>query len=146
MNKIILCAGLLLLSASIKAQAVKSPLPADAKIMTTAETNALNGNAEPKMADGRTYSQYKAEMQAKQQQEQKATATNNKPPGLTPVNGNNTSNTLKTDVKPVDIKGTSLEVKATKPATENKATSTGPSSTDAAPANKTEVKPQAGKN
>lgn len=39
------------------------------KIMTVEEANALNGKAEPKMADGKPYSQYKAEVEAKNKQQ-----------------------------------------------------------------------------
>lgn len=99
------------------------------------------------LVNGIPYSQYKAQVQAKQQQDNKAANANNKPEGLTPVTSNMVnSSDPKAEVKPVDAKGLSLEIKTTKPSVENKNATPGPPSTDATPAKRSEVKPQAGTN
>ena len=91
----------------------------------------INASIDP-LVNGIPYSQYKAQVQAKQQQDNKAANTNNKPVGLTPFTSKMVNSSApKAEVKPVDAKGTSLEIKTTQPSVENKNATPGPSSTDA---------------
>lgn len=81
MNKIIALIVLSLVTANLQAQQLKSQVPANAKVMTAQEANALNGKAEPTI-NGIPYSQYKAQQEALKTQQSKPVvnpATNGRP-------------------------------------------------------------------
>jgi hypothetical protein len=82
----------------------------NAKTMSIEEANKLNGVAQPKMADGRTYSQYKAEVQAKQAAEKQNQAKVATPVGLTPTTAVATAPVENVASPTVNTKGTSAEV------------------------------------
>ncbi|HEX2683606.1 MAG TPA: hypothetical protein VHL77_06725 [Ferruginibacter sp.] len=89
------------------AQNMASTTPANTKTMTAAEANALNGTAQPTI-NGIPYSQYKAQQDAKQaQQNQQRTAARN---AVVPVNSTELNVTpVKTEAAPaqktVAVKG-----------------------------------------
>lgn len=128
----------------------------NSKKMTVAEANALNGTSQATI-NGKPYSQYKAEQQLLKNKQQAAASAQPVTTGVTlgsnqdskAVNSKQKATAMNavTEAKPVDTKGTSLEIKTTKPSVENKTEAQGPSSTDPTPAaKKTEAKSQGGSN
>lgn len=136
MKKILYLTILSMSTSVCMSQSLTSSVPNDAKKMTIAEANALNGTAIPTI-NGKPYSQYKAEQDALKNK-QEAVKTNSISPGsvtlggtenLKPIDAPQKAAITKAspvDAKPVDAKGgTSLEVKPVaeniKPSTEDKA-------------------------
>ena len=101
------------------------------------------------VANGKAYAGYVApatkQVTPAQQAKQKVEKAIVLPTGGNLGNAPTEQVTKSTETAPVQVQGTSLEVKSIKPAAENKQISNGPSSTDAAPATpKAETKAKTG--